>query len=185
MNSTIETIKSRRSVRAFKPQSPTRAELEAVLESATWAPSGMNAQAWRFTAIARRELIDRLNARIVDSLRNSSVERLRAQAQNPKADFYYGSPVVILATGEAGSPTVACDCAAGLQNMMLAASSLGLGSCWVHAPTRLAEGAETSALRAELGIPESHVIFGSIALGYAAGAATAAPPRKPCTSIIE
>jgi nitroreductase len=186
MNPVIHTIKTRRSVRSFTPQALPRDRLEAILDAAIWAPSGMNAQAWRFTAITRRELIDRLNARIRESLRVSSVERLRALAEKPQADFYYGAPVVVIASGEASSPTVGPDCAAGLQNMMLAAASLGLGSCWVHAPTRLVEGPETAALRAELGIPPSHVIFGSIALGYASGEEPAAPARKDgCTVVID
>jgi len=185
MNPTIDLIKKRRSVRSFGPQALPRTELESILDSALWAPSGMNAQAWRFTAIVRRDLIDRLNSLIAQSLRSSSVERLRAMAEKPSADFYYSSPVVVIASGEASAPTVACDCAAGLQNMMLAAASLGIGSCWVHAPTRLAESPATSALLAELGIPASHLIFGSIALGYASGPAQASPPRKPCTAIIE
>jgi nitroreductase len=185
MNHVIETIKSRRSVRSFKPELPPKAELEAVLDAAIRAPSGMNAQVWRFTAVARRSLIDRLNARIRESLRSSIVERLRAMADNPEADFFYGAPVVVIASGEADSPTVAPDCAAALQNMMLAASSLGLGSCWVHAPTRLVEGPETSVLREELGIPRSHAVFGSIALGYASGPQPAAPERKEgCIAII-
>jgi len=66
----------------------------------------------------------------------------------------------------------------GLQNMMLAAQSLGLGSCWVHVPARLDDSPESQALRAELGIPPSHRIHGSIALGYAAGPAPKGPERK-------
>ena len=186
MNNVIECIKSRRSQRSFKPEAVPRAALEAILDAAIWAPSGMNAQPWRFTAITRRGLIDRLEARIKESLLGSSVERLRAQAARPGSAFYYGAPAVVIASGESDGPTSGPDCALGLQNMMLAAQSLGIGSCWVHAPTRLAEGSETAALRAELGIPASHAIFGSIALGYAAGPAPSAPARKAgCTAIIE
>jgi nitroreductase len=186
MNQIIECIKSRRSVRSFKPEAVPKAKIEAILDAAIWAPSGMNAQAWRFTAITRRSLIDRLEARIKESLLGSSVERLRAQAARPGSAFYYGAPAVIIASGEADSPTAGPDCALGLQNMMLAAQSLGINSCWVHAPTRLAEGSETAAMREELGIPAGHAIFGSIALGYASGPAPTAPARTAgCTAIIE
>ncbi len=186
MNKIIEAIKSRRSVRSFKSDALPRSELEAILDAAVWAPSGMNAQVWRFTALTRRAHIDRLNGLIRDSLRDSKIERFKAIAADPKSDLFYGAPVVVIASGEADGPTSAPDCALGLQNMMLAAASLGIGSCWVHAPARIASGPETTALRAELGIPESHAIFGSIALGYAAGPAPAAPPRKDgCTAILD
>ncbi|MGO8693084.1 MAG: nitroreductase family protein [Rectinemataceae bacterium] len=186
MNQVIEIIKSRRSLRSFKSDPVPKDLVQTILDAAIWAPSGMNAQAWRFTALVRRTLIDRLNALIRESLRSSSIERLRQQAARPDADFFYGAPVVIIASGESDSPTVAPDCAAGLENMLLAATSLGLGSCWVHAPTRLAASPETAALRAELGIPASHGIFGSMAVGYAAGALPPAPGRKAaCTAIVE
>lgn len=186
MNQIIETIKSRRSQRSFKSDSIPKDLIQTILDSAIWAPSGMNAQAWRFTALVRRALIDRLNVLIKESLRSSSIERLRQQSARPDADFFYGAPVVIIASGESDSPTVAPDCAAGLQNMLLTATSLGIGSCWVHAPTRLAASPEARALRAEFGIPASHTIFGSIALGYAAAAVPPAPERKAgCTAIVE
>ena len=186
MNLVIETIKSRRSIRSFKPDAIPRTDLDVVLDAGIWAPSGMNAQAWHFTAITKRDLIERLNALIKESLRSSIDERLRAMVERAQADFYYGAPVVVIASGEVESPTIAPDCALGLQNMMLAAASLGLGSCWVHAPTRLADGPKTMALRAELGIPDNHAIFGSMALGYAEGHAPAPPPRKAGrTAIIE
>lgn len=178
MNDVLATIAARRSVRSYKAEAIPAGLLSQVLGTATLAPSGMNAQAWHFVALASRPRIDRLWEVCRASLSRFPDPRVQAMAARESFDPWYGAPVVVIASAEAESPTAQYDCACGLQNMMLAAQSLGLGSCWVHVPARLDDSPESQALRAELGIPPSHRIHGSIALGYAAGPAPKGPERK-------
>lgn len=178
MNEVLSTIAARRSVRAFKGEALAPDLLSQVLETATLAPSGMNAQAWHFVALASRPRIARLWEVCRASLRRFPDPRVQAMGEREGFDPWYGAPVVVLASAEAQSPTAQYDCACGLQNMMLAAQSLGLASCWVHVPARLDDSPESLALKAELGIPAGHQIHGSIALGYAAGPAPRMPERK-------
>lgn len=184
MNDVLETIAARRSVRSYAAKPIPAGLLTQVLEAATLAPSGMNAQTWRFVALGSRARIARLWDVCRASLRRFPDPRVQAMAEREGFDPWYGAPVVVIASAEGSSPTAQYDCACGLQNMMLAAQSLGLGSCWVHVPARLDDSPESQELRAELGIPASHRIHGSIALGYAAGPAPAMPERRPGAFVI-
>ncbi len=179
MNEVLATIAARRSVRAYKPEAIPADLLSQVLGTAPLAPSGMNAQAWRFVALVSRPRIARLWEVCRAALGRFPDPRVQAMASREGFDPWYGAPVVVIASAEAESPTAQYDCACGLQNMMLAAQSMGLASCWVHVPARLDDAPESRELRAELGIPASYRIHGSIALGYAAGPGPKTPERKP------
>jgi nitroreductase len=182
MNHVLETIRNRRSVRSFQEKPVSDDDLSAILEAASWAPTGMNAQAWHFTAVRSPDALKKLNAIIRDAASRSSDERMKSLGRDPDANFFYRAPAVIIASNEETLPSPWSDCAAGLENAMLAASSLGIGSCWIHIVTRLNGDPEGLNLLAELGVPAGHKIYGSIALGY--GTAAKVPPRKPGTTSI-
>ena len=163
-NEAIEVLMKRRSVRKFKPQQITEAELLAVLDAGTYAPTGRNRQTpW---IIAVQESGDR-----------EAVSRLNAKIMGTDSDPYYGAPTVILVVapddgfGELNGSAV-------LTNMVNAAFAMGLGSCWIHRPKQMFETEEGKALLRKWGIPEDSMGIGSIALGYADTETPAAPPRK-------
>jgi nitroreductase len=182
MNPVLEAIRNRRSVRSFDAKPVSDDDLSSILEAATWAPSGMNTQAWHFTAVRSPDALKRLNAIIREAAGRSSDERLKSLGKDPDANFFYKAPAVILASNEEKVPSPWSDCAAGLENSMLAASSLGIGSCWIHIVTHLNGDPEALKLLADLGVPAGHKIYGSIALGY--GSASKAPARKPGTTSL-
>lgn len=64
MNEVLKAIKSRRSVRAYTAQQISQEDLNAILEAATYAPSGMNYQTWHFTAIQNATVLEELNEKI-------------------------------------------------------------------------------------------------------------------------
>lgn len=64
MNETLQTIKARRSVRAYTEQQVSAEDLNLILEAATYAPSGMHLETWHFTAIQNKEVLEELNDKI-------------------------------------------------------------------------------------------------------------------------
>ena len=128
-NQTLATIKTRRSTRNFKGEQITDDELQAVLQAGIEAPNVGNRQAWHFTVIRNKELLGWLNREAKENAKQ--FDHLREMANNESYDCFYGAPTVILVTGEDGAMAIESDCAAATQNMLLAAESLGLGSCWV------------------------------------------------------
>ncbi len=163
-NEAIEVLMTRRSVRKFKPEQISEAELLTVLDAGTYAPTGRNRQTPWIIAVqepAEREAVSRLNAKVMGA----------------EIDPYYGAPTIILVVapddgfGELNGAAV-------LTNMVNAAFAAGLGSCWIHRPKQMFETEEGKAMLAKWGIPEGVMGIGSIALGYADVEAPAAPPRK-------
>ncbi|MDO4269456.1 MAG: nitroreductase [Eubacteriales bacterium] len=193
-NETMETILTRRSMRSFLPDDVPDGLLRSVLTAGQYAPSGSNSQSWRFTAVCGAERLARLNEAVKGcfcamSYPEDAYPAKRAavkNSRNPDYHFCYRAPVLILVSNLAGYTNAVADSAAAIENMLLAAHSLGLASCWINQVTWLGEREDMRAyLREEYGIPENHRVCGGLALGFPAGKAPpAAPRREGCVSII-
>ncbi len=187
----LELMRSRRSIRQFSPRRPTRAQLDALLEAARWAPSNHNRQAWKFIVIQDDRTISKLAAEIRESVRRSFQGAHRLAAEHAEELVHWAGafdrvPVVILAlhkrspalgkslltgatsalaSGEAISTAMAC------QNILLAAHALGLGACIMTAPLLAADVWAKSG-----DLPAGFEPTCLIAVGYPAE--TPAPPRR-------
>ena len=106
------------------------------------------------------------------------ISRLNAAVMGKDTDPYYGAPVLVLALADPASSTWVEDASCALENMMLAAHALGLGSVWVHREREIFDSEAGKALLRAWGLPETLRGVGSIALGYASGPAPAPAPRK-------
>lgn len=185
MNETISTLLARRSIRRFTPQSVSPEELELVLQCGLYAASGGNHQVARLTAITDRGLLDGLAALVRGEF--LKMEPQEGQYQNtailnarnhPNYDFSFHAPVLVIVTAPKGWPNGMADCASALQNMQVAAFSLGLGACWVNQLHWLTENTALRAHLAPFGLREDEEIYGSMALGHPAVPAPPAAPRK-------
>lgn len=179
MNDVIKNILTRRSVRSYKPEQIKKEELDLILEAALYAPSAMNGQPWHFTVIQSRDEIMRLNEVAKTVMLKSDDERMRKNAENPNMDFTYGAPTLIVVSGSKTNRFAVTDCSAAIQNMLLAASSLDIGSVWLGIiPVCFMVEGEAE----KVGIPEGYEAFYGVALGYkASDKEQAAPARKEGT----
>ena len=172
-NAVLENIKSRRSVRKYKPDMVPDDLLNKVIEAGTFAPSGRGRQPSVIIAIKNKELRDRiakLNGRIWG---------------DENFDTFYGAPVILLVAATNVNNTAVYDGSLVLQNMMLAAHSLGLGSCWIHRCAQSMEDPLYIELFKALGLdPKDYIGVGHLALGYANGELPKAAPRKENYSFI-
>ena len=150
MNEILKTIKSRRSVRAYTEQQISQEDLTAILEAATYAPSGMGLQTWHFTAIQNDAVQERGHSRTYCC--------------------YYHAPTLVIVSNEPTQWWASMDCACAMQNIFLAAKSLGIGSCWINQLGQTCDDPDVRAFLTKLGIPENHRVYGCAALGYAAAA---------------
>lgn len=150
-NEILTALAARRSCRAYKPEQITADELNAVTAAGTWAPTAMGRQSPLIVAVQNKADRDELS-------------RLNAAVMGTDSDPFYGAPTAVLVLG----------------NMLLAASSLGLGSCWINRAKETFERPEGKALLAKWGLdPEKYVGVGYCILGYPAqGGIKAAAPRK-------
>jgi len=170
MNSAIDMIKNRRSVRSFKDDMPPREVLDQILEAGTYAATGMNRQSPIILAVTNRALRDRLSA--------INAQILNSMGRDGSHDPFYGAPVVLVVLADRNVPTCIHDGSLVMGNLMLAASELGVGSCWIHRAKETFETEEGLAILRDLGVEGDYVGVGNCVLGYPQGEIPAAKPRK-------
>ncbi|MDR3074316.1 MAG: nitroreductase [Deltaproteobacteria bacterium] len=161
-------LKSRRSIRKYKPEQISDAELKAVLEAATFAPTGKGAQSPIIIAVQNKEDCDRLR-------------RMNAALLGISGDPYHGAPTIVLVLADKSvRPTFVEDGSCVLAYIMLAAEALGLGTCWVNREREMFESEEGKALLKKWGVASGDFVgVGACSLGYPEGEARPPIPRKP------
>ena len=164
-NQVLEALKNRRSIRKYKTEQIKDEELNAVLEAGTYAPTGMGTQSPLMVVVQDKGTIARLS------------KMNAAFTADPDGDPFYGAPCVIIVFADSQAHTYTEDGSLAMGNMLCAAASLGLGSCWIYRAREVFESDEGRALMKEWGIPESYKGIGNCILGYAAET----PAPKPRT----
>ncbi len=172
MNLTLQLIKERRSTRAFAPTQVPLALLEQVLEAGTWAPSGMGLQGWHFTALH--------NAQACLTLAQAV-----GQADARTGYTFYGAPCHIIVSCPRDSRHAHLDGGAAMQNLLLMAQALELGSCWINQVQVTCDDPTVRALLTQYGVPENHIVIGSVALGYIAQPTAAKKRNENLITIVE
>lgn len=163
MNEVIKNIKARRSCRAYNDTQISTMDLNEILECALCGPSGMNTQGCYYTAIQNKEVLQELNEAVKSAFR----ERGEARGNNENYNFYYNAPTLILVTAKKDYKYFYTDGSAGLENIFLAATSLGLDSCWINQLGDTCDYPEVRAILNKCHIPAYFGIIGCAAIGYA------------------
>lgn len=168
MNSVIDAIISRRAVRTFADKQIASENLELILKCAQYAPSGMNRQANQFTVLSGSRILDEFLSEVKKDIEESDSEFWKSRAKNPNFNFFYKAPtfVIVSSNPEANALTPTEDAAVAIENMMIAAKSLGISSCWIHTLCMIGAAPNTRRFLEQYGLPQSHKIYGSVALGY-------------------
>lgn len=166
MNQTIESILNRRSVRVYSEDQIKQEDLDLILQSGCYAPSGCNMQPWHFTVIQNKEILSVLNSETKKELLNSKNEYFQNFAKNEKYDIFYNAPTVIVISGEKQALVPQTDCAAATENMLLAAESLNIGTCWIGLITFLFRSNRAEEFSKMIKIPEGYEPYYAITLGY-------------------
>lgn len=176
----IQCLTSRRTCRAFKPDMPEKEKIETIIEAARCAPSGMSRFTRHFAVITNKDWLARMNDRVRTLAGEASVSSNLERNGEKGYSCNYHSPVFVIVSADPEYGTSRDDCSCALENMFLAATALGLGSCWINQ----LGGDNCEKLRdllTEAGVPASHRVYGCCALGYPAAEPA---PRKPRTEII-
>ncbi len=187
MNETINSILKRRSIRVYKPDQVDDESLELILEAGRYAPSAMNQQPWHFTVVRERSLLEKLEASCKTVFLESDIEALRQVASRDDFSVFYRAPTLVIVTGDTNALAPQYDCTLAMQNMMLAAASLDIGSCWMHSIMMFHATEKGKAVFRDLGIvfPERHQPYASAVFGFSAVPLPEPEPRKEgCVTII-
>ncbi len=165
MNEALNVLLERRSVRAYKPEQITDAELQSVLSAGLSAPSAINRQPTVLLVVQDKETIKKLSA-------------LNAAVMGKDIDPFYGAPTVIVVLSDRRVPTYVEDGSLVLGNLLNAAQALGLGSCWINRAREVFEMPEAREMLREKGIGDEYIGIGHCVLGYPDGEKPAANPVR-------
>ena len=172
----IEAIFTRRSTRNYRPDPVEPEKLEKIIEAGRRAPCGGNTQTNHFLVIRDRETIGKLiemaeRAFAKMEIREDTYASLKHSITASKKGGYvfcYNAPVLIVAANRRDYGNNIADCACAIENMMIAANALDLGSCWINQLKWLNEEPELLGFLRSLGLKEDERVYGSVSIGYAA-----------------
>lgn len=175
MKDIVEIIKTRRSVREYSEKQVSDEDIKFLIDCARYAPSGFNVQPWSFLVVKNKDVMRKISERGKSSM-IPLLEQMKS-ASKKAAEFlvflktkgtsmFYDAPVLIIILGNKSAMTADWDCSMAAQNMMLAAHSKGMGSCWIGGvlPALMDEG-----LLKELGAPEGYKAVAPLIFGYPKG----------------
>lgn len=166
MNETINTIISRRSIKAYTDELVSDYLLNEITTAATYSASGMNKQSALMVVVKDKALRNKLSA-------------LNASILGITSDPFYNAPVVVVVLADSNVRTYVEDGSLVMGNLMNAAHSVGVSSCWIHRAKEVFETQEGKLLLKEWGIPESYKGIGNCILGYPKDKTDVLPkPRK-------
>lgn len=165
MNETIKNLIDRRSVRSYKNELVPEAILEEILEAGKYAPSGRGLQGTMMVVTHDEELVKKLS-------------EMNAEVMGTTSDPFYGAPTVVMVFADSTMPTYVESGSLVMGNLMNAAYSLGVDSCWIHRAKEVFASKEGEALKKEWGVPKEYVGVGNCVLGYGDKEFPKAKPRK-------
>lgn len=165
MNETLKTLIERRSCRSYKSDPIPTEVLDQILEAGSYAATGMGKQSPIMIAVTDKKTRDQLS-------------KMNAAVMGASNDPFYGAPVVIVVLANRAVPTYLHDGSLVMGNLMNAAHSLGIASCWIHRAKEEFDSAEGKAILKDLGIEGDYEGIGHCILGYAAQENKTAAPRK-------
>ncbi len=165
-NQVLEALKSRRSVRKYSDKMVEQEKLDAIMEAATYAPTGMGKQSPVIVLVKDKAVRDKISA-------------MNAKVMGQDMDPFYGAPVVAIVFGnKAAVPTWYADAALVAGNLLNAAYAVGVDSCYIWRAKEAFESEEGLALLKEWGLDENYVGVANCILGYGEGETPVAKERK-------
>jgi nitroreductase len=157
MDSVIEAIKERRSIRAYKDKALPESVVQAVLEAGRYAPTARNLMELEYKVITSKELITRLSEEIEGVIKKNALDFRK------RPNYFYQAPLLIIIAGPKDNEWLDVDAGLAVQNIMLYAQSVGLGTCFIGM-ARLIE--RDKKLAKELHIPANSRISSAVVCGY-------------------
>lgn len=164
MQETLTDIRTRRSCRKYLPQQIADAQLESILEAATWTPTARGKQSPQMVVVQDAEMLSKLS-------------RLNAQIMGTDSDPMYGAPTAVVVFADATNENGIADASLMMGTLMLAAHAVGVASCWINRGKGMFDLPEGKEIMQQWGVDDKYEGLAICILGYAAEGGI--PPVKP------
>ena len=170
----FEAILTRRSTRKYTDVVPEKELIEKVIEAGRYAPSGHNNQTTHFMIFTDKAVLDELAGLVQAEFAKMdktddmyiSLQRCIVASKRGSFVFHYGAPVFIAVSNKKGYGNAMADSACALENMMIAANALNLGSCWINQLHWLDENEVIRSFMLKHGLNDDETITGGLIIGY-------------------
>ena len=175
----MDVIRQRRASRDYRPDPVTAPMLRQLIDAAIWAPSAMNAQPWHFSVVTDSALLDRISEQakvwlLENEAQTEANTPLRSLLQDHDAHILHRAPALIVIAAEDAQLWAVEGCTLAAANIMLAATELGLGTCWIGLAQ---DWLNTPEGRKAIGLRSTDQVIAPIAVGHPQRV-PAPPPRK-------
>jgi nitroreductase len=164
-NQVVECIMSRRSIRAYKPEQIKDEELQTILECGINAPSARNSQPWEVRVIRDKEAIDNLNKEVIADMIEKRPEA-KERFADENASVFFHAPTLLVVAYDTTQYWGQSDCGMLVQNVLLAAESMNIGSCAVGCCREYINSPKAADFVKSLNLPENYVVYLTVTLGY-------------------
>ena len=168
MNAVLSTISLRRSHRAYTAQQLSQPQLDALIQAALDAPSAVNDQPWHFSVVQNPALLDEMDQVSRENMMKEAEASRSPRLADRKFHIFYHAPTVIFISCKTSNPMAGVDCGIAVENIALAAESLGLGSVILGLPRFAFQDERGKAFAKTLEFPDDHQFVIAIALGVPA-----------------
>ncbi len=180
-NDVLKNIYSRRSIRDYLPDDVPDDVIRELIRAASYAPSAANKQPWRFVVIKDRVLMNKLSDKAKElwkelGSKSSKPELigLANMVSRPNFNIFFNAPLLIMIFSDPDALSPEIDCALAAENMMLAAKSLVIGSCWIGLGAPLGQ---VQTIMDDLGVLSVCRLVGCLIFGYPVKLDHKAPKR--------
>lgn len=164
-NQVVDCIMSRRSIRAYKPEQIKDEELKTILECGINAPSARNSQPWEVRVIRDKEAIDNLNKEVIADMIEKRPEA-KERFADENASVFFHAPTLLVVAYDTTQYWGQSDCGMLVQNVLLAAESMNIGSCAVGCCREYINSPKGADFVKSLNLPENYVVYLTVTLGY-------------------
>jgi nitroreductase len=172
-NEVTRAITKRRSIRYYSKMPVPDEVVEKLIETGIHAPSALGLYPWSFIVVKDKEMMQKISDYakpiVLEGLKNAKrvgmTQKYLDMVGEEGFSIFYNAPCLLLVLGKNDAPLADVDCSLCAQNIMLAAYSMGLGTCWIGSGRYLEKN---PGLVEELGIPDEYHLVASLVLGYPA-----------------
>ena len=184
-NETLRLISARRSHRAYRDIPVTKEQMDALLKAAVESPSAVNRQPWHFTVVRDQGLLNEMNRAVWDEMMKRSPDKRSPRFEDGKFHVFYHAPAVIFISGMPDNHYTPIDGGIAVENIALAAESMGLGTVILGMPRDAFRHEKADQFRKALHFPEGWDFVIAIAVGVPADTKEAHPVKDERISFVD
>ena len=168
MNDVMSIISSRRSHRAYKPDAVTSEQLQTLIDAFLASPSAVNKQPWHLSVVTNQQLLDEMHAEMLANMMKAAPEGRSPRLADSRFHVFYHAPLVLFLSADPAWRYSALDCGIAVQNIALAAESIGLGSVILGMPRDCFTGEKKAEFEQRLGFLPGQEFMIAISIGIPA-----------------